>query len=141
MIGVDQDGKIHIIDFKTSMNPFAKTREVNSTIANQFKSELSKLTVDDVKNNTSAARSVLNSIRKLADGRFGVELDVVDGAVVVVCEYSGFYYLANKIHGQVQSPFENYTNQQTVYQMLIQTELGLSVESLEILPYVVHYAY
>lgn len=141
MIGVDQDGKIHIIDFKTSMNPFAKTRGVNRTIANQFKSELSKLTVDDVKNNTSAARSVLNSIRKLADGRFGVELDVVDSAVVVVCEYSGFYYLANKIHGQVQSPFENYTNQQTVYQMLIQTELGLSVESLEILPYVVHYAY
>lgn len=141
MIGVDQDGKIHIIDFKTSMHPFAKTRGVNSTVARQFESELSKLTADDVKNNTPAARSLLNSIRKMADGRFGVELDVVDGKVVVVCEYSGFFYLANKIRGQVQSPFENYTNQQTVYQMLIQTELGLSVESLEILPYVVHYEY
>lgn len=141
MIGIDQDGKIHIIDFKTSMHPFAKTRGVNSTIARQFESELSKLTADDVKNNTPAARSLLNSIRKMADGRFGVELDVVDGAVVVVCEYSGFFYLANKIHGQEKSPFESYTNQQTVYQMLIQTELGLSVESLEILPYVVHYEY
>ena len=141
MIGVDQDGKIHIIDFKTSMYPFAKTRGVNSTIARQFESELSKLTADDVKNNTPAARSLLNSIRKMADGRFGVELDVVDGKVVVVCEYSGFFYLTNKIYGQRQSPFENYTNQQTVYQMLIQTELGLSVESLEILPYVVHYDY
>lgn len=141
MIGVDQDGKIHIIDFKTSMHPFAKTRGVNSTISRQFESELSKLTADDVKNNTPAARSLLNSIRKMADGRFGVELDVVDGKVVVVCEYSGFFYLTNKIHGQRQSPFENYTNQQTVYQMLIQTELGLSVESLEILPYVVHYEY
>lgn len=141
MIGVDQDGKIHIIDFKTSMYSFAKTRGVNNTIARQFESELSKLTADDVKNNTPAARSLLNSIRKMADGRFGVELDVVDGKVVVVCEYSGFFYLTNKIHGQRQSPFENYTNQQTVYQMLIQTELGLSVESLEILPYVVHYDY
>lgn len=141
MIGVDQDGKIHIIDFKTSMYPFAKTRGVNSTIARQFESELSKLTADDVKNNTPAARSLLNSIRKMADGRFGVELDVVDGKVVVVCKYSGFFYLTNKIYGQRQSPFENYTNQQTVYQMLIQTELGLSVKSLEILPYVVHYDY
>ena len=141
MIGVDQDGKIHIIDFKTSMHPFAKTRGVNSTITGQFESELSKLTADDVKNNTPAALNVLKSIRDVADGRFGVELDVVDGKVVVVCEYSGFFYLANKIRGQVQSPFENYTNQQTVYQMLIQTELGLSVESLEILPYVVHYEY
>lgn len=35
----------------------------------------------------------------------------------------------------------NYTNQQTVYQMLIQAELGLSVESLEILPYVVDYGW
>lgn len=141
MIGVDQDGKIHIIDFKTSMHPFVKTRGVNSTITGQFESELSKLTADDVKNNTPAALNVLKSIRDVADGRFGVELDVVDGKVVVVCEYSGFFYLANKIRGQVQSPFENYTNQQTVYQMLIQTELGLSVESLEILPYVVHYEY
>lgn len=141
MIGIDQDGKIHIIDFKTSMHPFAKTRGVNSTITGQFESELSKLTADDVKNNTPAALNVLKSIRDVADGRFGVELDVVDGKVVVVCEYSGFFYLANKIRGQVQSPFENYTNQQTVYQMLIQTELGLSVESLEILPYVVHYEY
>lgn len=141
MIGIDQDGKIHIIDFKTSMYPFAKTRGVNSTITGQFESELSKLTADDVKNNTPAALNVLKSIRDVADGRFGVELDVVDGKVVVVCEYSGFFYLANKIRGQVRSSFENYTNQQTVYQMLIQTELGLSVESLEILPYVVHYEY
>lgn len=141
MIGVDQDGKIHIIDFKTSKYSFAKTRGINSTIARQFESELSKLTADDVKNNTPAARSLLNSIRKMADGRFGVELDVVDGKVVVVRKDSGFFYQTNKRFGQVQTPFENYTNQQTVYQMLIQTELGLSVESLEILPYVVHYEY
>lgn len=139
MIGIDQDGKIHIIDFKTSRLQFAKTRGRNSTIAQDFKSELDKLTVDDVKNNTDAARSVLNSIRKAANNQYGVELDVVDGEIVVIAEYSGFFYQANKKFGQKQSPFENYTNQQTVYQMLIQAELGLSVESLEILPYVVDY--
>lgn len=139
MIGVDQDGKIHIIDFKTSRLQFAKTRSINSTIARDFKSELDKLTVDDVKNNTDAARSVLDSIRKAADNQYGVELDVVDGEIVVIAEYSGFFYQANQKFGQKQSPFENYTNQQTVYQMLIQAELGLSVESLEILPYVVNY--
>lgn len=139
MIGIDQDGKIHIIDFKTSRFQFAKTRGRNSTIAQDFKSELDKLTVDDVKNNTDAARSVLNSIRKAANNQYGVELDVVDGEIVVIAEYSGFFYQANNKFGQKQSPFENYTNQQTVYQMLIQAELGLSVESLEILPYVVDY--
>lgn len=139
MIGIDQDGKIHIIDFKTSRLQFAKTRGRNSTIAQDFKSELDKLTVDDVKNNTDAARSVLNSIRKAANNQYGVELDVVDGKIVVIAEYSGFFYQANQRYGQKQSPFENYTNQQTVYQMLIQAELGLSVESLEILPYVVDY--
>lgn len=139
MIGIDQDGKIHIIDFKTSRLQFAKTRGRNSTIERNFKSELDKLTVDDVKNNTDAARSVLNSIRKVANNQYGVELDVVDGEIVVIAEYSGFFYQANQKYGQKQSPFENYTNQQTVYQMLIQAELGLSVESLEILPYVVKY--
>lgn len=139
MIGIDQDGKIHIIDFKTSRLQFAKTRGINSTIAQNFESKLDKLTVDDVKNNTDAARSVLNSIRKAADNQYGVELDVVDGKIVVIAEYSGFFYQANQRYGQKQSPFENYTNQQTVYQMLIQAELGLSVESLEILPYVVKY--
>ena len=141
MIGIDQDGKIHIIDFKTSRLQFAKTRGRNSTIAQDFKSELDKLTVDDVKNNTDAARSVLNSIRKAANNQYGVELDVVDGEIVVIAEYSGFFYQANQKFGQKQSPFENYTNQQTVYQMLIQAELGLSVESLEILPYVVKYGW
>lgn len=139
MIGIDQDGKIHIIDFKTSRLQFAKTRGRNSTVERDFKSELDKLTVDDVKNNTDAARSVLNSIRKAANNQYGVELDVVDGKIVVIAEYSGFFYQANQKFGQKQSPFENYTNQQTVYQMLIQAELGLSVESLEILPYVVDY--
>ena len=139
MIGIDQDGKIHIIDFKTSRLQFAKTRGRNSIIERDFKSELDKLTVDDVKNNTDAARSVLNSIRKAANNQYGVELDVVDDEIVVIAEYSGFFYQANQKFGQKQSPFENYTNQQTVYQMLIQAELGLSVESLEILPYVVGY--
>ena len=115
MIGVDQDGKIHIIDFKTSRLQFAKTRGRNSTIEQGFKSELDKLTVDDVKNNTDAARSVLNSIRKAANNQYGVELDVVDGEIVVIAEYSGFFYQANQKFGQKQSPFENYTNQQTVY--------------------------
>lgn len=141
MIGVDQDGKIHIIDFKTSKYSFAETRGVSSLLTDRFKSELNKLTIDDVKNNTPAARKVINDINKQADGGYGAELDVVDGKIVVVRKDSGFFYQTNKTFGQVQTPFENYTNQQTVYQMLIQTELGLSVESLEILPYVVNYSY
>ena len=141
MIGVDQDGKIHIIDFKTSKYSFAETRGVSSLLTDRFKSELNKLTIDDVKNNTPAARKVINNINKQADGGYGAELDVVDGKIVVVRKDSGFFYQTNKTFGQVQTPFENYTNQQTVYQMLIQTELGLSVESLEILPYVVNYSY
>lgn len=141
MIGVDQDGKIHIIDFKTSKYSFAETRGVSSLLTDRFKSELNKLTIDDVKNNTPAARKVINNINKQADGGYGAELDVVDGKIVVVRKDSGFFYQTNKTFGQVQTPFENYTNQQTVYQMLIQTELGLSVESLEILPYVVNYLY
>lgn len=141
MIGVDQDGKIHIIDFKTSKYSFAETRGVSSLLTDRFKSELNKLTIDDVKNNTPAARKVVDNINKQADGGYGAELDVVDGKIVVVRKDSGFFYQTNKTFGQVQTPFENYTNQQTVYQMLIQTELGLSVESLEILPYVVSYSY
>ena len=141
MIGVDQDGKIHIIDFKTSKYSFAETRGVSSLLTDRFKSELNKLTIDDVKNNTPVARKVINNINKQADGGYGAELDVVDGKIVVVRKDSGFFYQINKTFGQVQTPFENYTNQQTVYQMLIQTELGLSVESLEILPYVVNYSY
>lgn len=141
MIGIDRDGKIHIIDFKTSKYSFAETRSVSSLLTDRFKSELNKLTIDDVKNNTSAARKVVNNINKQADGGYGAELDVVDGKIVVVRKDSGFFYQTNKTFGQVQTPFENYTNQQTVYQMLIQTELGLSVESLEILPYVVSYSY
>lgn len=141
MLGVDQDGKIHIIDFKTSKYQFAEIRFVSSILTDRFESELNKLTIDDVKNNTPAARKVINNINKQADGRYGAELDVVDGKIVVVRKDSGFFYQINKTFGQVQTPFENYTNQQTVYQMLIQTELGLNVESLEILPYVVHYSY
>lgn len=141
MIGVDQDGKIHIIDFKTSKYSFAETRGISSLLTDRFKYELNKLTIDDVKNNTPAARKVINNINKQADGGYGAELDVVDGKIVVVRKDSGFFYQTNKAFGQVQTPFENYTNQQTVYQMLIQTELGLSVESLEILPYVVNYSY
>ena len=141
MIGIDRDGKIHIIDFKTSKYSFAETRGVSSLLTDRFKSELNKLTIDDVKNNTPAARKVVNNINKQADGGYGAELDVVDGKIVVVRKDSGFFYQTNKTFGQVQTPFENYTNQQTVYQMLIQTELGLSVESLEILPYVVSYSY
>lgn len=141
MIGIDRDGKIHIIDFKTSKYSFAETRGVSSLLTDRFKSELNKLTIDDVKNNTPAARKVVNNINKQADGGYGAELDVVDGKIVVVRKDSGFFYQTNKTYGQVQTPFENYTNQQTVYQMLIQTELGLSVESLEILPYVVSYSY
>lgn len=141
MIGVDRDGKIHIIDFKTSKYSFAETRGVSSLLTDRFKSELNKLTIDDVKNNTPAARKVINNINKQADGGYGAELDVVDGKIVVVRKDSGFFYQTNKTFGQVQTPFENYTNQQTVYQMLIQTELGLSAESLEILPYVVNYSY
>lgn len=141
MIGVDQDGKIHIIDFKTSKYSFAETRGVSSLLTDRFKFELNKLTIDDVKNNTPAARKVINNINKQADGGYGAKLDVVDGKIVVVRKDSGFFYQTNKTFGQVQTPFENYTNQQTVYQMLIQTELGLSVESLEILPYVVNYSY
>mgnify|MGYP000510798675 FL=1 len=141
MIGVDQDGKIHIIDFKTSKYSFAETRGISSLLRDLFKSELNKLTIDDVKNNTPAARKVVNNINKQANGGYGAELDVVDGKIVVVRKDSGFFYQTNKTYGQVQTPFENYTNQQTVYQMLIQTELGLSVESLEILPYVVSYSY
>ncbi|MEE0394677.1 hypothetical protein [Holdemanella biformis] len=141
MIGIDRDGKIHIIDFKTSKYSFAETRGVSSLLTDRFKSELNKLTIDDVKNNTPAARKVVNNINKQADGGYGAELDVVDGKIVVVRKDSGFFYQTNKTYGQVQTPFENYTNQQTVYQMLIQTELGLSVESLEILPYVVRYSY
>lgn len=141
MIGIDRDGKIHIIDFKTSKYSFAETRGVSSLLTDRFKSELNKLTIDDVKNNTPAARKVVDNINKQADGGYGAELDVVDGKIVVVRKDSGFFYQTNKTFGQVQTPFENYTNQQTVYQMLIQTELGLSVESLEILPYVVSYSY
>ena len=141
MIGIDRDGKIHIIDFKTSKYSFAETRGVSSLLTDRFKSELNKLTIDDIKNNTPAARKVVNNINKQADGGYGAELDVVDGKIVVVRKDSGFFYQTNKTFGQVQTPFENYTNQQTVYQMLIQTELGLSVESLEILPYVVSYSY
>ena len=141
MIGIDRDGKIHIIDFKTSKYSFAETRGVSNLLTDRFKSELNKLTIDDVKNNTPAARKVVNNINKQADGGYGAELDVVDGKIVVVRKDSGFFYQTNKTFGQVQTPFENYTNQQTVYQMLIQTELGLSVESLEILPYVVSYSY
>lgn len=141
MLGVDQDGKIHIIDFKTSKYSFAETRGVSSILTDRFKSELNKLTIDDVKNNTPAARKAVNNINKQADGGYGAELYVVDGKIVVIRKDSGFFYQTNKTFGQVQTPFENYTNQQTVYQMLIQTELGLSVESLEILPYVVHYSY
>ena len=141
MIGIDRDGKIHIIDFKTSKYSFAETRGVSSILTDRFKSELNKLTIDDVKNNTPAARKVVNNINKQADGGYGAELDVVDGKIVVIRKDSGFFYQTNKTYGQVQTPFENYTNQQTVYQMLIQTELGLSVESLEILPYVVSYSY
>lgn len=141
MIGIDRDGKIHIIDFKTSKYSFAETRGVSSLLTERFKSELNKLTIDDVKNNTPAARKVVDNINKQADGGYGAELDVVDGKIVVVRKDSGFFYQTNKTFGQVQTPFENYTNQQTVYQMLIQTELGLSVESLEILPYVVSYSY
>lgn len=141
MIGIDRDGKIHIIDFKTSKYSFAETRGVSSLLTDRFKSELNKLTIDDVKNNTPAARKVVDNINKQADGGYGAELDVVDGKIVVVRKDSGFFYQTNKTYGQVQTPFENYTNQQTVYQMLIQTELGLSVESLEILPYVVSYSY
>ncbi len=100
MIGIDRDCKIHIIDFKTSRYQFAKTRGRNSTIARDFKSELDKLTVDDVKNNTPAARSVLNSIRKAANNKYGVELDVIDDEIVVIAEYSGFFYQANQNPGQ-----------------------------------------
>lgn len=164
MVAVDRNGDIHIIDFKTSYSDFttkayssndanifsnlpaqirAEISNITTNINNQFAEELQSLTEKDVQmiGNTpklnKKARTVLSKIRESNPNISGITLVYEDGKVVSALKRSKFYFTTGGT--QVLSQYEDYSNQQTIYAMLINNEIGSRVASVELMPFVCQY--
>lgn len=140
MIGVDKDGRIHIIDFKTSRHSFETDAHVDIALTEEYRSVLGSLSEDDFKNGrlSKNARNILRNIKNNSN-RSNITLKWTDGGAIVVSKQNKFFSKPNAIYGQRLSAFNDYTNQQTTYAQMIQLETGGNVASIEILPFYCSY--
>lgn len=136
MIGVDQEGRIHIIDFKTSVHTFGNVYTPNIELTAAYHNDLNILSEDDVKNNTPKARRILRSIK--ADGYKNITLQWEGKRAVISNIRKPFFETPNKTYGQELSSYEDYSNQQTAYAEMLKLN-GFDVASIEILPFRVSY--
>jgi len=143
MIGVDKEGKIHIIDFKTSKYTFWNAYPPNIQLTSIYQSDLGILTEDDFYTDSGRlSRKARNVLRAIKDDNKNAKIDLEwqNGRAVVVNKIRPFVSLPNAQYGQQLSSYEDYSNQLTAYAEMLKAE-GFDVASIEILPIKVQYDY
>lgn len=148
LIGVDREGGIHIIDFKTSKHSFDTQLNFNNRLTYIYRQSLDILTEDDFKNGklSKRARNILRAIKDDSNNskitlRWEPGQNGISGKAVVYNKSNAFFEKPNKNYGQEISAFNDYKNQQTIYARMIAVETGNDVKSIEILPFFCNYAY
>ena len=152
LVGVDQNGDIHIIDFKTSKYTFGHDKAINMQLSQEHQDSLSKLTRNDffitkngeeVERISKNAREVLRSIKD-DSGTNTITIGWSDSInqAQIYDKIWPFVNTPNERFGQVLSAYQDYSDQQTAYAMMImQAETGSNVRSIEILGYKCSYDY
>lgn len=143
MIGVDKEGKVHIIDFKTSKYTFWNAYPPNIQLTSTYQSDLGILTEDDFYTDSGRlSRKARNVLRAIKDDNKNAKIDLEwqNGRAVVVNKIRPFVSLPNAQYGQQLSSYEDYSNQLTAYAEMLKAE-GFDVASIEILPIKVQYDY
>ena len=144
LIGVDENGDIHIIDFKTSRHTFYTKYTANLQLTQDYSNSLDILHEENFTNGKldQKARNVLRSIKDDTGLKsITIEWEPNLNQAVIVNKDRPFTSLPNTSYGQVISAFEDYSNQQTGYARMIQLETGGTVASIEILPSYCNYDY
>lgn len=143
LIGVDKEGKIHIIDFKTSKNTFEMVHTPNISLTNKYRANLENLTQDDFVGDklSKNARRVLNDIKQdSGNKKISLQWNPVLGQATIINKSYPFFQKPNVQYGQVISAYNDYSNQQTGYAQMIQLETSGQVASVEIMPFWCNYA-
>lgn len=142
MIGVDKDGGIHVIDFKTSYHSFETEYVPNIDLTTKYNSLLSELRKEDF-NNEKPGKKAREVLRKIKQDEKVEKISIVwnedIGSAVIVDKTRSFLELPNMSYGQVISAFDDYSNQQTAYALMIEEETQGGVLSIEVLPYLCKY--
>lgn len=159
LIGVDKEGGIHIIDFKTSKHTFGRRYITTSSkaikLTQDYQSWLNQLSPDDFNDSnlpkSEKAKNILNAIKEESgNNRIQILLEKSSSSnpaqpisyrVIIATVDMPFVEKPNINYGQVISAYEDYTNQQTAYAMMINLETGGNVKSVEILPMFCKYDY
>lgn len=142
MIGVDKNGGMHIIDFKTSKYTFGKEYVPNIQLTHDYVSDLNAIHAEDFKEGkpNKKVRNILRAIKDdIKNKNIAIVWDDTANRAVIVNKGMPFVSTPNAIYGQVISAFKDYSNQQTAYAQMIQIESGGDVKSIEILPNVCNY--
>lgn len=138
MIGVDKDGRIHIIDFKTSSHTFGTVYSPDMELTAAYTDDLKKLSEEDVISKSVKARNILRAIK--SDGYKNIKIAWENGRAVISKKSKPFFSLPNQAYGQQLSAYEDYSNQQTAYAEMLKAN-GFDVASIEILPFRCSYDY
>ena len=144
MIGVDKNGRIHIIDFKTSKYTFGSQLTPNIQLTEIYQNDLKILeekdfyTPDGFQIKSAKAKRILKAIKN--DGNKNIDIEWKGGRAVISNKTKPFYGLPNQAYGQQLSAYEDYSNQQTAYAEMLKAN-GFDVASIEILPFKVSYDY
>ena len=142
MIGVDKNGDLHIIDFKTSKNTFGFNIVPNIDLTRDYENSLRILNKDDFVDGklNKKARNVLKAIREDSNTK-KITLQWNDSLnkAVVVSKSFPFFETPNSGYGQIMSAYLDYSNQQTAYAEMIHIDTGGNVVSTEIFPIHVYY--
>jgi len=123
MIGVDQNGDIHIIDFKTSKHTFGIKYTPNIKITDDHESYLKLLSKDDF-NNGKLGKKARNILRAIKDDTGNNHISIQwnndlnqdglnngkPGKAVVVNKHMPFVSTPNKDYGQILSAYTDYSN-------------------------------
>lgn len=148
LIGIDKDGGIHIIDFKTSKYSFLQDYSINDTtvqLQQDYAAELNILTKEDFDGNklSKRARNILKNISQDSNVKNlnlrWIERKDGTGSAVLEVKTRSFTGIPNRQYGQVLSSYIDYSNQQTAYAELISYNTGNQVKSIEILGFKVSY--
>jgi len=144
MIGIDKNGRVHIIDFKTSKYTFGSVLTPNIKLTQDYQNDLKLLKNEDFyspdgfERKSVKARRILRAIKN--DGYKNIDIQWDGNRAVISNKTKPFHSLPNQSYGQQISAYEDYSNQLTAYAEMLKAN-GFDVASIEILPFKVSYDY